>query len=88
MKAVALDALAADPDSRPVVFAKDQPEYEPLPALIFSDGKVLTEWQLTEEERARILAGENIRLWIWTCGQPLQPVALEITGKDDAHREP
>lgn len=62
-----------------VVFAKDQAEYVPLPALVFPDGKVLTEWALTEDERAAIGRGENLRLWIWTFGRPLQPVALDVT---------
>jgi len=75
--------LAADPEPRYVVLAKDQPQYDPLPALIFMDGKVMTEWKLTEEERGRLIAGENLRLWIWTFGRPLQPIALEVT---DEHR--
>jgi hypothetical protein len=62
-----------------VVFAKDQAEYTPLPALVFPDGKVLTEWSFSEEERAAIARGENLRLWIWTFGRLLQPVALEVT---------
>lgn len=62
-----------------VVFAKDQPEYIPLPALVFPDGTILTEWQPSEEERAAIARGENIRLWIWTYGRTLQPVALDVT---------
>jgi hypothetical protein len=70
-----------DETVRPVIYAKDQPEYIPLPALIYPDGKILTEWSLSEEERARILRGETIRLWVWTFGQPLQPVALEVTGE-------
>lgn len=75
-------ALAGDPEPRYVVLAKDQPEYNPLPALIFADGVVMTEWELTEEERLRLVRGERLRLWIWTFGQPLQPVALEVT-KDE-----
>jgi len=70
------------PDARLVVFAKDQPEYLPLPALCFPDGRVLTEWRLTEEERARLVAGETLRLWMWTFNQPLQPIALEVTSED------
>ena len=73
-----------------VVFATDQPQYQPLPALRFADSSVLTEWCFTEAERASIARGENLRLWIWLypqrcecCGTVhptrLQPVALEIT---------
>jgi hypothetical protein len=67
--------------SRAVVIAKDQPEYLPLPALVFADGKILTEWCFTEEERAAIARGENIRLWVWTFGKALQPVMLEVTNE-------
>ena len=79
MKPVELEALAGDPEPRYVVIAKDQPQYDPLPALLYADGKVMTEWSLTEEERLLLVAGERVRLWIWTFGRPLQPVALEIT---------
>jgi hypothetical protein len=79
MKPVDIAHLAADPEPRAVVFAKNQPQYDPLPALVYADGKLMTEWKLTEEERERIAHGENIRLWIWTFNRPLQPVALEVT---------
>lgn len=81
MNPIDVEAMAG-PTSRYVVIAKDQPQYRPLPALLFTDGKIMTEWQLTEEERERILRGENIRLWIWTHGRPLQPVAIEVTSED------
>jgi hypothetical protein len=47
-----------------VSFAKDQDEFETLPALLYPDGTVLTEWSFSEEERAAIARGENLRLWI------------------------
>lgn len=31
-----------------IVFAKDQPEYQPLPALRMPDGEVITCWGLSE----------------------------------------
>lgn len=78
MYPVDLSALAsADPQF--CVIAQDQPQCTPLPALIYRDGKVLTEWRLTEEERDRIARGENIRLWIWPFGLPLQPILIEVT---------
>lgn len=67
--------------ARPIVFAKDQPEYRQLPALIYPDGRVRTEWAPTDEERLAIAHGENIRLWIWTFNRPLQPVAIEVTSE-------
>jgi len=73
-----------------VLIAKDQPEYITLPALVFPDGKVLTEWSLSEAERLAVAHGENVRLWVWVfphrCPHchyveagKLQPVALELT---------
>jgi hypothetical protein len=78
-----LALLAADPEPIFVEYAKTQPEYQTLPALVWRDGRILTEWIFSEEERARVARGENLQLWIWTFGQPLQPVALAVT--DEHH---
>ncbi len=78
-----------------VVIAKDQPEYIPLPALVYPDGKILTEWRPTEEERLAIAHGENIRLWVWVFAHrcsacrhvdpgKLQPVSLTVTDEQEA----
>jgi hypothetical protein len=74
-----LEPLDGQGGARFRVIAKDQPQYDPLPALLFPDGRVVTEWEPTEEERARIAAGERIRLSVWTFNSPLQPVLLEVT---------
>ena len=93
MNPVPLPHHAQDPEPRYVEFAKDQPEYQTLPALLFLDGKVLIEYDLTEEERVRLIRGERLRLWVHLHGQrcpnchsslprKLQPVALEVTRED------
>lgn len=82
MRPVPLPELAADPEPRFVEFAKHQAEYTPLPALVFGDGRVMTEWALSEDELTRLLRGERLRLWVWTFGRALQPVALEVTSED------
>lgn len=61
-----------------VVYAKDQPEYLPLPALRTPDGQVLTQWQPSDEERLRIAAGEPITLVCYTFNKPLQPLRLGV----------
>jgi len=61
-----------------VIFAKDQPEYVPLPAMVSADGVVMTEWEPTADELERLLQGGRLRLWVHTFGHPLQPVALEV----------
>lgn len=60
-----------------IVIASDQPEYQPLPSAVDAEGRVITEWEPTEEERAAIAAGGRVRLTIWTFRQPLQPVLVE-----------
>lgn len=95
MDPVTLAHLAADPEPRYVEIAKNQPEYQTLPALVYNDGSVLTEWDLTEDERLRLIRGERILLWVWAfptrcrhCdlvnGPKLQPIALEVTSEDRA----
>ncbi len=58
-----------------ILFAKDQPEYIPLPAI--SDGnKVITKWKLTKEELEEVAITGEIYLELLTFGQPLQPIKL------------
>ncbi len=55
-----------------VVFAKDQPEYLPLPA--WTNGQEVTScWRLTWRERFAVLIKGRIWLTQLTFGQPLQP---------------
>jgi hypothetical protein len=61
---------------REVVFAKDQPEYNPLPALLEEDGTVHTRWRLSLKERLQVLFSGDIYLALLTFNQPLQPVRL------------
>lgn len=61
-----------------VVFAKDQPQYLPLPVNRFPDGTVMCEWLPTPEERELLLNGGKVRMWMWTFGHPLQPSAVEV----------
>ena len=71
-----------------VLFAKDQPEYIPLPALVSADGVVMTEWEPSAEELERLLQGGRLRLWVHTFGHPLQPVKLEVVEPDCGMRAP
>lgn len=61
-----------------VVYAKDQPQYIPLPARVDSTGMVITEWEPTAEDLERLLQGGRVRLCIHTHMQPLQPVSLDV----------
>ena len=61
-----------------VVFAKDQPQYRPLPAYRAEDGTVLTRWRFTWWERLRVLCSGNCYVWTLTFNQPLQPILLDV----------
>lgn len=63
-----------------VVFAKDQPEYLPLPAYKNQEGTIVTEWELSIAERNAIMSGANIRISIMTFNKPLQPFRPYIDG--------
>jgi len=41
-------------------------EYRDLPAIATPRGQLITRWTFTEEERARIAAGEDMYLTIWS----------------------
>ena len=61
-----------------VIFAKDQPEYQPLPALRVADerGEVVTCWSLSFKERLRVLFRGEIWLCMLTFNKPLTPTFL------------
>lgn len=59
------------------VFAKDQPEYRPLPA--WSDGtETVSLWRFTWRERLAVLLGADVWLRLCNFGRPLQPQLLQL----------
>lgn len=64
------------------VFAKDQPQYRPLPVHRTPDGVLLSRWKLTDQEREAIAHGADLFLMNWTFNQPLQPVRIEVAECD------
>jgi hypothetical protein len=67
-----------------VVFAKDQPEYQPLPAFRNDGGmgEVTSCWRLSFRERLRILFTGNLWVSLATFGRPLTP-SFFTTKKSD-----
>jgi hypothetical protein len=61
-----------------VIYAKDQPQYNPLPVLKSPDGIVLSRWKLSDAEREAVAAGADILLSLWTFNQPLTPIIIEV----------
>jgi hypothetical protein len=58
-----------------VTFAKDQPEYQPLPAFRNNSemGEVVSCWQLSFRERLRILFTGKLWVSLMTFNNPLTP---------------
>lgn len=63
-----------------VIFAKDQPEYLPLPAIKCSgdEGRVISCWELTDEEIAIVSKTKRIYLNQLTFNELLQPQRLQV----------
>lgn len=61
-----------------VVFAKDQPQYKPLPAFRTEEGIVVTCWEPTEEEILKLIETRKIYLSQMTFNDPLQPILMAI----------
>jgi hypothetical protein len=67
-----------------VTFAKDQPEYQPLPAFRNDSpqGEVITCWNLSFRERLRVLFKGEIWLSLLSFNNPLTP-SFMTTKKSD-----
>jgi hypothetical protein len=67
-----------------ITFAKDQPEYQPLPA--FRDpgpeGAVISCWRLSWRERIKLLFTGKLWLSLWSFHKPLTP-SLPTVNKSD-----
>lgn len=61
-----------------IKIAEHQEEYETLPAIVTSDGYVISRWRLSWRERLVVLFEGNIYLSCLTFGRPVQPVILEV----------
>jgi hypothetical protein len=64
-----------------VIYAKDQPEYEPLPTFR-TEKSVLSRWTLTEAERRYIAAGGDLFICMMNFSGPLLPI-LPIAADPD-----
>lgn len=62
-----------------VIYAKDQPEYQPLPVYKMEDGTVLSRWHLSWKERFIAFLRGNIYLFVATFNYPLQSLSMQVT---------
>lgn len=68
------------------IYAKDQPQYLPLPAHQFpgEQGRIVFCWKLTFRERIRLLFSGTLWHEVLTFRQPLQPMKLALEKPDMA----
>lgn len=61
-------------------YGDNQPEYRPLPSVLFdgSNGRVLSRWTLTPEERKKVADGEDLYIEQLTFGNKPQPILPNI----------
>jgi hypothetical protein len=65
----------------PILFAKDQPEYQTLPAYKFKDN-VVSCWGLSWKERFQIFFGGRVFVSLKTWNKPLTPSYLSTSFED------
>ncbi len=67
-----------------IVFAKDQPEYQQLPALRLDtpEGEVISCWRLSFKERLQVLVLGRVWLSLMSFNKPLTPSFLAVNRKD------
>ena len=67
-----------------VVFAKDQPEYTPLPALKIDgpEGYVVSCWKMSLKERIKVLFCGRVWLILMSFNKPLTPSFMSVNRKD------
>lgn len=66
-----------------IVYTSRDPQVTPLTVMRAPDGTCYSEWELSPDELLRVMRGERLRLWIWTFGEPLQPVALGVVDSEE-----
>ena len=67
-----------------IVFAKDQPEYQPLPALKIDspEGEVISCWKMSFKERVKIVFTGRVWLSLMSFNGPLTPSFLAVNRKE------
>lgn len=57
-----------------VTYAKDQPQYQPLPVFKDADGTVISCWKLSFKERMKLLRTGELWISMLTFNKPLTPL--------------
>jgi hypothetical protein len=68
-------------ESKEVIYAKHQPQYNPLRSLVSADHtrSVISRWTLTPEQRKAVADGADVILELATFGHPLTPIRVAVS---------
>lgn len=68
-----------------IIFAAYQPQYIPLRAICSGgpEGRVISQWTFTPEQRNAIAEGADLFLELSTFGTPLQPIRMIVAEEMD-----
>lgn len=69
------------------IYAKDQPEYLPLPAHRADDGEATSCWGLSFLERLKVILTGKIYLSVLTFNRPLQPQKMLVDKPEMKHHD-
>jgi hypothetical protein len=67
-----------------IAVAEDQLEYKSITVARYGDNAgmgpvtLLTRWRLTDGERARVAAGEDVYVALRTFGDAMQPIVVQV----------
>jgi hypothetical protein len=64
-------------DSRALIVAEKQEEYESLPSIVTPAGQVITRWELTDEERKAIFLGTDVYVTLLSAGR-ISPFRISV----------
>lgn len=65
-------------DLREVIIAEHQDEYQNLPVIPLSDGRIVSRWKLTDEEKRIAFETGDIYVYLLPCGAPITPHLLSV----------
>lgn len=65
------------------IYAKNQKEYLPLPAITKINGDILITWKLSLKERIKLLFNGCLYHQVKTFNQPLQPILITVEKPQD-----
>lgn len=61
-----------------IVIAKDQPEYMPLPVIVFQGGVILSRWHMDDAERVAVAATGELYICLLTFGREMPDVKFQV----------